>query len=727
MSCEHNKNGCSCDNSAIQSKLGSSRNLSKLTVCNWLSDLPAVGKEIDIVEVQFKNTRKEYFQNINNLSLEVGDIVAVEASPGHDVGIVSLTGELIKNQLKKHNIPLTSEFKKIYRKVKPADLEKWEEVIALEHAVMIEARQMALEINLDMKIGDVEFQGDKTKAIFYYIADERVDFRQLIKVLAERFKIRVEMKQIGARQEAGRIGGIASCGRELCCSTWMTNFVSVTTNSARFQELSLNPQKLAGQCGKLKCCLNFELETYLDAQKDFPDKEIPLRTEKGLLYHQKTDVFKGIMWYSANKDSALNSIPVPIHTVIEIIEQNKKGIEVPELSADVEENDVTAIGYTNVVGQESLTRFDDKRKTKKRRREPNEQPRNPDEPQRNPQKLGRRDNSGENQRPMRENQRNPQRPIEAVENPQLDAQRGVQKQNMRENMPENQRNQQNQRNENQRNVPRNQKENPREQQRDNLPENQRNQQNERNENQRNAQRTNPRENPRDNQRDNLPENQRNQQNQRNENQRNAPRNQKENPREQQRENLPENQRNQQNQRNENQRNAQRQNPRENQREQQRDNLPENQRDNLNDGEREIDNENRNERRRDNSNSNPNRRNNHNRPNPNNRNTRNPNSRQRNSEQNNMNRPPMGDFENPNNEQREFPNPTHSDDMRHSDHENMNQDVRKHNPNSQSRHQHGNRNDRSRPNLNENDKNSPRNERNFPNNRPNSRNQNRRRG
>jgi len=713
MSCEHNKNGCSCDNSAIQSKLGSSRNLSKLTVCNWLSDLPAVGKEIDIVEVQFKNTRKEYFQNINNLSLEVGDIVAVEASPGHDVGIVSLTGELIKNQLKKHNIPLTSEFKKIYRKVKPADLEKWEEVIALEHAVMIEARQMALEINLDMKIGDVEFQGDKTKAIFYYIADERIDFRQLIKVLAERFKIRVEMKQIGARQEAGRIGGIASCGRELCCSTWMTNFVSVTTNSARFQELSLNPQKLAGQCGKLKCCLNFELETYLDAQKDFPDKEIPLRTEKGLLYHQKTDVFKGIMWYSANKDSALNSIPVPIHTVIEIIEQNKKGIEVPELSADVEENDVTAIGYTNVVGQESLTRFDDKRKTKKRRREPNEQPRNPDEPQRNPQKLGRRDNSGENQRPMRENQRNPQRPIEAVENPQLDAQRGVQKQNMRENMPENQRNQQNQRNENQRNVPRNQKENPREQQRDNLPENQRNQQNERNENQRNAQRTNPRENPRDNQR--------------NENQRNVPRNQKENPREQQRENLPENQRNQQNQRNENQRNAQRQNPRENQREQQRDNLPENQRDNLNDGEREIDNENRNERRRDNSNSNPNRRNNHNRPNPNNRNTRNPNSRQRNSEQNNMNRPPMGDFENPNNEQREFPNPTHSDDMRHSDHENMNQDVRKHNPNSQSRHQHGNRNDRSRPNLNENDKNSPRNERNFPNNRPNSRNQNRRRG
>jgi len=678
MSCEHNKNGCSFDNSAIQSKLGNTRNLSKLTVCNWLSDLPAIGKEIDIVEIQFKNTRKEYFQNINNLSLEVGDIVAVEASPGHDVGIVSLTGELIKNQLKKHNIPLNTELKKIYRKVKPTDLEKWEEVIALEHAVMIEARQMALDINLDMKIGDVEFQGDKTKAIFYYIADERVDFRQLIKVLAERFKIRVEMKQIGARQEAGRIGGIASCGRELCCSTWMTNFVSVTTNSARFQELSLNPQKLAGQCGKLKCCLNFELDTYLDAQKDFPDKEIPLRTEKGLLYHQKTDVFKGIMWYSANKDSALNSIPVPIHVVAEIIEQNKKGIEVPELSADVEENDMSVIGYTNVVGQESLTRFDDKKKSKKRRREPNEQPRNQGEPQRNSQRVGRRDISGNNQRNQgRDNQRNIQRmnDIEA-ENLQFDIQRGAQKQNPKEN------------------------------QRENLPENQRNQQNRNNENQRNPQRQNPRENQRENQRDVIPDNQNNQQNKNNENQRNAQRqnpreNQRDNQRENQREVLPENQDNQQNRSNDNQRNP------------------------LNESERKSQNENSNERRRDNSNSNQNRRDNRNRPHPNNRNQRNSNPRGHNTEQNNMNRQSQN-VQNHHDEHRELPNSAHLDEMRHSEQENPNSEMKKRNPNSQNRH-HENRNDRSRPNQNENDRNSAHNDRNFSKNRPNSRNQNRRRG
>jgi cell fate regulator YaaT (PSP1 superfamily) len=377
MNCELNKTGCACENSSIQSRLGITRNLSKLSVCDWLHDLPMV-KEIDIVEIRFKNTRKEYFHNVNNLELEVGEIVAVEASPGHDVGIVSLRGELVKNQLRKQNISLKSEFKKIYRKVKPADLEKWEEVIALEHAVMIEARQIALDLALDMKIGDVEFQGDKTKAIFYYIADERVDFRQLIKVLAERFKIRVEMKQIGARQEAGRIGGLASCGRELCCSTWMSNFVSVTTNSARYQELSLNPQKLAGQCGKLKCCLNFELESYLDAQKDFPDKEIPLRTEKGLLYHQKTDVFKKIMWYSSSKESALNSVPIAVNIVSEIIEQNKKGIDVPEITADMEEKDLQVIGYTNVVGQESLTRFDEKRKTRKRRKLNTERPLNLD-------------------------------------------------------------------------------------------------------------------------------------------------------------------------------------------------------------------------------------------------------------------------------------------------------------------------------------------------------------
>ena len=229
MSC-NNSNGCG--SSAIQ-KVIASRSFSKLTVCNWLSDLPKSINDTNLIEIRFKNTRKEYFVNINNLSLKQGEMVAVEASPGHDIGMVSLTGELVKNQIRKHNIPSRTEFKKIYRKVKTSDLEKWEEVISLEHSVMIEARKIALDLKLDMKIGDVEFQGDKTKAVFYYIADERVDFRELIKVLAERFRIRIEMKQIGARQEAGRIGGIASCGRELCCSTWMTNFASVTTNAAR--------------------------------------------------------------------------------------------------------------------------------------------------------------------------------------------------------------------------------------------------------------------------------------------------------------------------------------------------------------------------------------------------------------------------------------------------------------------------------------------------------------
>jgi len=374
MACNSSSGGCGCGSAKAQIGYNASRTFSKLTVCDWLKDIPKGAKETDLVEVRFKNTRKEYFSNTNDLPLEVGEIVAVEASPGHDIGMISLTGDLVLKQLEKHNISLKTEFKKIYRKVKSTDLEKWEEIIAIEHSVMIEARQIALDLKLDMKIGDVEFQGDKTKAIFYYIADERVDFRQLIKVLAERFKIRVEMKQIGARQEAGRIGGIASCGRELCCSTWMTNFVSVTTNAARYQELSLNPQKLAGQCGKLKCCLNFELDIYLDAQKDFPNKEIPLRTQTGLFYHQKTDVFKKIMWYSASRESAMNSIPLPLDVVKDIIEQNKRGIEVPELSRDSDEKKKNNQGYTNLVDQESLTRFDEKRKPRRSPRKVKESP-----------------------------------------------------------------------------------------------------------------------------------------------------------------------------------------------------------------------------------------------------------------------------------------------------------------------------------------------------------------
>ena len=258
----------------------STRMCSKLKVYDWLQDVPEGTQINDIVEIRFKNTRKDFYRNVNGLNLKIGDVVAVEASPGHDIGTVSLTGQLVYTQLNKYRVLPNVEFKKIYRKAKPADVEKWKNSIAREPYTMLRSRQIAEDLKLDMKIGDVEFQGDGTKAIFYYIADERVDFRELIKVFAEQFKIRIEMKQIGARQEAGRIGGIGSCGRELCCSTWITNFVSVTTVSAKVQELSLNPQKLAGQCGKLKCCLNYEYDSYMDAQSDFPDTTIVLETKK---------------------------------------------------------------------------------------------------------------------------------------------------------------------------------------------------------------------------------------------------------------------------------------------------------------------------------------------------------------------------------------------------------------------------------------------------------------
>jgi len=307
---------------------------SKLDTFDWLGNIPQNTDYIDLVEVRFKNTRKGFFRNVNEIRLRKGDIVAVEASPGHDIGIVSLTGELVLRQLVKYNIPADSEdHKKIYRKAKLGDIEKWKETISLEHETMIKSRKIAEKLKLDMKIGDVEYQGDKTKAIFYYIADERVDFRELIKVLADEFKIRIEMKQIGARQEAGRIGGIGSCGRELCCASWITNFVSVTTSAARYQEISLNPQKLAGQCGKLKCCLNYEVHCYVDAQKDFPDKNIILETEKGPAYYHKTDIYRRIMWYGFEQDEEAISklIPVPVERVAEIIEINRQGKKVPDL------------------------------------------------------------------------------------------------------------------------------------------------------------------------------------------------------------------------------------------------------------------------------------------------------------------------------------------------------------------------------------------------------------
>lgn len=345
---------------------------SKLNVHNWFNDIPTPPITTDIVEIQFKNTRKAFYRNSNNLPLSKGDMVAVEASPGHDIGTVTLIGWLVNRQLKKVSIdPEKSEFKKVYRKAKPADIEKWLEAISLEHNTMIRTRQIVSELDLNMKIGDVEYQGDRTKAVFYYIADERVDFRELIKILAEEFQIRVEMRQIGARQEAGRIGGIGSCGRELCCASWINNFVSVTTNSARVQEISLNPQKLAGQCGKLKCCLNYELDTYADARKDFPRTTITLETKEATYFHQKTDIFKKIMWYSSEPNSSVNLIPIPVDRVKEIIDLNKKGnkpFKVVEHNSN--ENVAVEIGYGSAIEENSLTRFDDKKtnKMKKRRK-----------------------------------------------------------------------------------------------------------------------------------------------------------------------------------------------------------------------------------------------------------------------------------------------------------------------------------------------------------------------
>lgn len=347
---------------------------SKLNIFDWLEDIPAGILPNDLIEVRFKNTRKGFYRNVNGLSLKQGDIIAVEGSPGHDIGIVSLTGELVIDQIKKYKIkPDNGEFKKVYRKAKSVDVEKWRESIDMEEPTMLKARKISENLNLDMKIGDVEYQGDKTKAIFYYIADERVDFRELIKVLAEEFKIRIEMRQIGARQEAGRIGGIGSCGRELCCSTWITNFVSVSTNAARYQEVSLNPQKLAGQCSKLKCCLNYELDSYLDAQKDFPDTSIPIETSEGTAYHQKTDVFRQLMWYSYSRDEAASFIALSAEKVKEFIEANKKGIKVKienQENKEINKPGNVELDFKNVVGQESITRFDDKKNKYFKNRKP---------------------------------------------------------------------------------------------------------------------------------------------------------------------------------------------------------------------------------------------------------------------------------------------------------------------------------------------------------------------
>ncbi len=379
----------------------------KLDTSDWLCDIPEAQAATDFVEVIFKNTRKGYFRNSNGLKLEKGDIVAVESSPGHDIGTISLTGQLVLLQMKKNNIdPARSEIKRIYRKARPNDLEKYEEAKAREYDTMLRARKIAEDLKLNMKIGDVEYQGDGNKAIFYYIADERVDFRQLIKVFAETFKIRIEMKQIGARQEAGRIGGIGPCGRPLCCSSWMSSFVSVSTSAARYQEISLNPQKLAGQCAKLKCCMNFEVDAYVEAQKEIPSKEIHLETKDATFYHFKTDVFKKEMQYSSAPNMAANIVAIPVERVKEIIALNKQGIKVDSLEAESgQQKAEKQTDYENVVGQDSLTRFDKKRKSrsKNRRNEnspnnnrPNEA-RNENAPANNPEKVHNRVAENKNQ------------------------------------------------------------------------------------------------------------------------------------------------------------------------------------------------------------------------------------------------------------------------------------------------------------------------------------------
>lgn len=347
---------------------GTGGGCNKLNVFDWLANmqLPSNQKPFNIVEVRFKNDRKEFFVNEEDLALKQGDIVATEAATGHDIGTVSLTGELVKLQLQKYKVKIEGLLK-LYRIAKPTDVEKWQEAIALEKPTMTQARKFAIDLGLEMKICDVEFQGDKTKATFYYTAEGRVDFRELIKVYASTFKIRIEMRQIGARQEASKLGGLGACGRELCCSSWLTDFRTVSTGAARYQQLSLNPQKLAGQCGKLKCCLNYELDSYLDAVRDFPDTNINLKTAEGFYKHFKTDIFKGIMWY-VNTDDGYKMVAATTNRVKEVIEANKKG-EKPAVLSDIVEKEekVKEPTYQNVVGQDDLTRFDNKSKGNKNR------------------------------------------------------------------------------------------------------------------------------------------------------------------------------------------------------------------------------------------------------------------------------------------------------------------------------------------------------------------------
>ena len=354
-----------CDRGLCSAAIG--RQDRQLNTYDWLADVPGNAESTDLVEVQFKHTRKGYYHNINNLPLKKGDIVAVEASPGHDIGVVTLTGRLVHLQLKKANLKSEDDIKRIYRLARQTDMDKFREAKALEHETMIESREIAKGLGLKMKIGDVEYQGDGQKAIFYYIADERVDFRQLIKDLAAAFHVRIEMKQIGARQEAGRIGGTGPCGRELCCATWMKNFVSVSTSAARFQDISLNPQKLAGMCAKLKCCLNYEVDDYIEHGRKLPSREIVLQTQDADYYHFKSDILAGLITYSTDKRVAANLETITGQRAKEIIEMNRQGVKPLDLQPDDQRHE--SEGPIDLLAADSITRFDKTKKKKKKKKD----------------------------------------------------------------------------------------------------------------------------------------------------------------------------------------------------------------------------------------------------------------------------------------------------------------------------------------------------------------------
>ena len=403
----------------------------QLNTYDWLADVPGNAESTDLVEVQFKNTRKGYYHNVNNLDLKKGDIVAVEANPGHDVGVVTLTGRLVKLQIKKANLKSQDDIKRIYRLAKQVDLDKAKEAKSHEHDTMIQSRQIAKDLGLKMKIGDVEYQGDGNKAIFYYIADERVDFRQLIKVLADTFHVRIEMKQIGARQEAGRIGGTGPCGRELCCATWMKNFVSVSTNAARYQDISLNPQKLAGMCAKLKCCLNYEVDNYVEASRKMPPKDAVLQTADGEFHQFKVDILAGLITYSSDKNLASNLETITAERAKEIIEMNKQGEKPLSLMENGKMKETSK--SIDLLNESDLSRFDKAKKKKKNKnrnanrsekgdnrqpngnrpernenRQPNGNNRNRDNRNKGPRQQGNRPQQGNNNKPQQGNNNKPQ-------------------------------------------------------------------------------------------------------------------------------------------------------------------------------------------------------------------------------------------------------------------------------------------------------------------------------